>query len=216
MKRCLPTVLLLAAAVGCGGDPLPPPADAAVAARAYQARLEEDPEDPVLRYDLGTALLRLERFDAARPHLEAASRIGAPDVRQAAYYNLGNSDLEPSFAGRVAGAERERLVRAIAAYKRALLLDPSDADAKWNLELARRLLRRAPPRPRGGGGGAGAGEDPRSGRQDPRLRPSGGSGPRPPLSPAAAERLLSAAREREVRVQRDVLRKQQPRSSRAH
>ena len=57
--------------------------------------------------------------------------------------------------------------------RQALLLQPSSARAKWNLELAER--RRPPPPPQGGGGGGGT------------PPPSGG-----PQSPPAAEAARAA------------------------
>lgn len=200
--RIAPALLIAAATAACGS----PSGDAAS------------------RYNQGTALLAGGRFEESRPHLQAASRSGAGTVRQAAYYNLGNSDLEPQFAAGAGGVDRSAVVRAIVAYKRALVLDPRDVDAKWNLELARRLLReenRPPPRPDpqaggGGGQGGGGGDEPRSGRRDPTPQGASGSGPQPPLSRAEAERLLANAQDREVGLQRAKLRKQQPRSTSAH
>lgn len=218
--RAAPSVLALALLAGCAAERAPrplPDGDPGVA--VHEARLAADPEASVLQYNLGTALLGAGRHEEARAHLERAAQAGEATVAQAASYNLGNVDLEPAFAAG-AGEGREGLVRAIAAYKRALLLDPGDADAKWNLELARRLLREAAqspsqsPEPQGGGGGGG--DEPESGRQDPRPRPAGGGAALPPLSPAAAERLLAQAQRREVGLQREALRKQQPRTTSAH
>jgi Ca-activated chloride channel homolog len=179
------------------------------AEREYRALLRDSPEDPGLHYNLGTVLLLDGRFDEARPHLE---RAGSEDaLRAAASYNLGSTDLQPAFEDLDLPERDARLRRAIDAYKQALREDPADEDAKWNLELARRLLEREAPPPAAGGGGGGGGEGPpQAGERDPSPLPAGGSGPEPDTSPTEAEELLSAAQERELQVQRERLRRPQP------
>src|SRR5690606_16452084 len=122
-------------------------------------------------------------------------------------YNLGGADLEPAAADPAPADNQERLRRAIEAYKRALLLDSNDLDAKWNLELARRLLERAPPPADegggGGGGDAGGGDGPPD-QGEPDATPPSGGGPGldPGMSRAEAEDLLDAAQDQELEVQR--------------
>lgn len=190
------------------------------AAQAYQRALADGDSSATVRYNLGTALLRLGRHDAARPHLEAAARPrGRADLSLRAEYNAGNADLAPVAAGRVPQPQRsERLQRAIAHYRRALLLNPGDADAKWNLELAQRLLRQQ-------GGGGGGGEDPKDqprggGGQGPQSpaspQPQPGqasSGGNQPMTPERAERILAGAEAREQQIQRQQLKRDQARIS---
>ena len=192
----------------------------------YRLMLEQEPESRVVRYNLGTVLLWQRRYDEARPLLEDAAR-GTGQVAQAAQYNLGNVDLEPAFTS--SRPEAERLRRAIASYKRALLLKPADTAAKWNLELARRLLEEQQsespdpnpnPQSRGGGGGGsgggGGGSDRRAADQDPQPQPGGAGGAQPSLSAEQAERILAAAEQREANLQQDKLRKPQPKQTSAH
>lgn len=181
------------------------------AAEAYARRYAEGDSSTVLRYNLGTALLRLQRWDEARPHLDAAVEAQKPpELRQRALYNAGNADLEPVFRRRVTDDERRRemLLRAIGRYKDALLLRPNDADAKWNLELALRLLRRDPPSGGGGGGqgqsGGGGGDDtPQQPAQQPSPAPT--PAPAPELTQEQAERILTGASNAEKDAQRQVL-----------
>jgi tetratricopeptide (TPR) repeat protein len=181
------------------------------AAEAYARRYAEGDSSAVLRYNLGTALLRLQRWDEARPHLDAAVEAQKPpELRQRALYNAGNADLEPVFRRRVTDEERRSamLLRAIGRYKDALLLRPDDADAKWNLELALRLLRRDPPSGGGGGGqgqsGGGGGDDtPQQPAQQP--SPSPTPAPAPELTQEQAERILTGASNAEKDAQRQVL-----------
>lgn len=133
---------------------------------AYVAAMAEGDSSAAVRYNRGTALLRLGRWNDARTALEAAARAAAEDggteLPFRAAYNAGNADLEPVFRAAVPDSARATLLRrAVARYRAALLLRPGDADAKWNLELATRLLREEP-----GGGGGGAGEDEGGGGDD--------------------------------------------------
>ncbi len=193
------------------------------AAEAYARAVQGGDTSAVARYNLGTALLRLRSFDEARPILEGAAGVpGAPrPLRQRAHYNIGNTELEPALADTSKSEERTaRLRRAVAQYKRALLIDPADGDAKWNLELALRLLAENPQSGGGGGGGGqdqgGGGEDedeqdpqPAPGPPQPTRRSSAGTGD-PDLSPSAAERILSAAERDERELQRRKLRQAPP------
>ena len=189
-----------------------------LAAEVYARRLERGDSSAVVRYNLGTALLRLGRWDDARPHLEAAASARArPELAARAHYNAGNTDLEPVFRGKVPDAERaERLRRSIARYKQALRLAPADPDAKWNLELAQKLLREQPreeerqddPRDQGGGGGGGGGgqqDDPQPQQRQPEPSPASQGGPSPQISRAEAARILSGAAEQERNAQRELL-----------
>ena len=191
------------------------------AAEAYARAVERGDTTAPARYNLGTALLRLRRFDQARPHLEAAAASEKRDtvLRLRAHYNLGNTELEPAFADTSKSEERTaRLRRAVAHYKRALLVAPADGDAKWNLELAQRLL--AEPPAGGGGGGGSEGDSGGGGDQDqpdpqpapgpPQPAPTSAGPGNPDLSPGAAERILSNAERDERELQRRKLREGPP------
>lgn len=191
----------------------------AEAQQAYRQALSRSPGSPTIHYDLGATSIRLREHEAARPHLELASRAGGPRIRQWSFYNLGSSYLEPVVLD-LTESRTDHLVRSIVAYKRALLLDPNDSDAKWNLEIARRLLRKEmeSPRPRqdprtgGGGGGSagGGGGDAEPGSADPREQPATSGRSAPELTRAQAEQVLDAAEERETGLQRQKLRRAQP------
>lgn len=189
--------------------------EAAVA--AYRTALEDGKDGPVVHYNLGTALLRLGRYDEADRHLNAALRSIEPELRRRAFYNLGNRFLDAGHAEGDGGAKRELLDAAVASYKQALRLDPADADAKWNLELALDARRRLPSPPSSGG-------DPRRERDSETPpdaaqttpRPREGAGARRPPSPTAvpetmtreqAERLLRAVAQDEQELIRRQLRR---------
>ena len=113
---------------------------------ALQARSEKEPEeaaqaadtahrlapdDPRTGFNAGTA--HLEAGDArnareAAKLLEPAAKAldkKAPELAPAAWYNLGGAQFKAGDSG-----------AAVEAYRQALLRNPDDADAKWNLELA--------------------------------------------------------------------------------
>lgn len=70
------------------------------------------------------ALYKTENYDKAAARYEALlKKYGSSSVL---YYNLGNAYYK-----------NEQIPQAILAYERALLLDPADGDARFNLELAR-------------------------------------------------------------------------------
>jgi len=106
-------------------------------ALAREARRSNDPDAAaLLSYDMGNALYRLAQFDQAVTNYRLALG-GPPDVRRRALFNLGDAymhvaDEEPD--------KRPMLHAAINSYTEALVMDPRDVDAKWNLELALRRL----------------------------------------------------------------------------
>lgn len=193
--------------------------DYARAAEAYAAAMAAGDSSAVARYNLGTALLRLERWDDAREPLESAAHASADaeetELAFRAAYNAGNADLEPVFRGAVADTARATaLLRAVARYRAALLLRPADGDAKWNLELATRLLREE----LGGGGGSGADESSGGGQGPDDEAPApedagaeaGGSGTDAEgLERSEAARLLAGADRAERELQRRRLRRGQ-------
>ena len=104
---------------------------------AYRRALARD-STARLEYNMGAALYRWERYEeAARAFRAAAGRAETPAQRRRALYNLGNAMVR---AGEDRPTEAEPLLEAVAAYEEALRIEPGDAEAKWNLELALRRL----------------------------------------------------------------------------
>ncbi len=94
------------------------------------------PDDPRVLYNLGLALARLGRSEEAEKAWTRASQLAEGDLRRDAWYNRG-----------VAAFEAQDAQRAAEAFTEALLEDPTDADARHNLELALRQLQAQPPQP---------------------------------------------------------------------
>ena len=153
-------MLLLVASAGCSrgsldarkGARLYASGDFAGAAKALDRALAAD-TTPVRAYNAGNAYYRIRRYEdaAVRYRLAAA---GPPTLRQPSVFNLGNSLVR---AAEEAPERGQLLLDAIAAYEEALRLDPTDRDAKWNLELA--LKRLEEDRMAGGSAGRGRNAD---------------------------------------------------------
>lgn len=171
-------------AVACGGSgPSMERANGRFAAGDYQGALADyrdlqaaGPGAPELSIDAGNALHMLTEFARALPEYGKAIEGGAPELRAVAQYDRGNTLYRLG-----------RLEDARDAYRESLRLDPTDRDAKFNLELVQRLLdgRRTPPSTQpgpSGASGATGGSDGQgsSGASGPGASPGRGPGPGTP------------------------------------
>jgi Ca-activated chloride channel family protein len=107
----------------------------AASSASFEKALAAD-STPEHAFSAGNALYRMRHYeDAARRYRLAIS--GASRLRERGAFNLGNALLRAAENA----PERPELLRgSIRAYEEALRLEPSDADAKWNLEIALRRL----------------------------------------------------------------------------
>ncbi|MGQ0562385.1 MAG: VWA domain-containing protein [Gemmatimonadota bacterium] len=196
----------------------------AEAVREYEKAVANGDNSPELRYNLGTALLRLGRYADAEKQLRLALREMRGDKRQRAMYNLGNRYLEDARKSAEPHIAVQMLDAAVEAYKQALRLAPDDMDAKWNLELA---LREREKQRQSQAGGGGAEQEPRAQDEQDQAQAAGGGagrssqsqasagqGPSPgqryeqrPMSQEQADRILSAVEQDERQLTREKLRK---------
>jgi Ca-activated chloride channel family protein len=154
---------------------------------AYREAQQRDPSRAELYHNAGNALNLKDEYTSAIDETKRALASDSDDLLAVAEYALGNHYV---------GAEQ--LEEAIEAYKRALLIDPDDTDAKHNLEVILARLQSSPtPVPptvtppemtpgAGEGEGSGSGEDgsPTPGADDASPSPGEpGSG-----TPAASDR----------------------------
>jgi Ca-activated chloride channel family protein len=100
-----------------------------VAAEHYLRALSEDPDHPEIHYNLGNALYVGERFTDAEAAYGTATPRADSSLAGPLSYNLGNALFR-----------QQRYAEAAEAYKNVLRRDPTDEDARWNLELALRRL----------------------------------------------------------------------------
>jgi Ca-activated chloride channel family protein len=105
--------------------------DYEAAMTAYQQAQGESPELAEPHYNAANTHYRQQAYDQAQQEIEQAlvSDRAQEGLDQHSYYNLGNTLVQAQQYG-----------AAIEAYKEALRLDPSDLEAKQNLELALRKL----------------------------------------------------------------------------
>jgi Ca-activated chloride channel homolog len=93
----------------------------------YDDAVKRLPEDPGVHFNRGAALYGLSRGEEAAQSFLQATEAKAPDLKGAAFYNLGNAFFQAKKYG-----------EAVEAFKKALAYNPGDQRAKWNLELALR------------------------------------------------------------------------------
>lgn len=102
----------------------------------FQQALGGDGERAPLHFDLGTAIVqrsmshtsasaRQEDLDLAIVSFHTASAQADPALQEKAQYNLGNALVL-----------RGRFAEAVAAYRRVLIQNPENQDARHNMELA--------------------------------------------------------------------------------
>ncbi len=98
------------------------------ALEAYQKLLSGRPDLPELAYNTGNTLNRLGQYDRAVQETRRALPPTTISLGAKTYYALGNHYLA-----------QDDLEDAYQSYRAALLLDPNDADSKYNIEVV--LLR---------------------------------------------------------------------------
>ena len=94
-------------------------------------RAESDKElDYITSFNQGDALYKMERYEEAQTAFEKAIKSTGDKKEQAnAHYNLGNTYLS-----------QQKPSEAVNSYKEALKLNPKDAQARYNLSLAKQML----------------------------------------------------------------------------
>ncbi|MEZ4519124.1 MAG: tetratricopeptide repeat protein [Chloroflexota bacterium] len=96
----------------------------------YQAAQIEEPELAEPYYNAANALYREGKYDEALEQMQKALAYADQEVLAAnGFYNQGNTAYN-----------LQDMAAAVEAYKQALLRDPNDQDAKYNLELALQQL----------------------------------------------------------------------------
>jgi len=96
----------------------------------YKDALLDDPLNETALFNQGDALYKLKKYDQAVETFQ--KDVGSENLALSAkaFYNIGNAYFQ-----------QNKLKESIQAYKKSLELNPSDRDAKYNLELARAKLK---------------------------------------------------------------------------
>jgi Ca-activated chloride channel family protein len=98
---------------------------------AFEGAAGMRPQDPRARFNLADSLYRNGKFEEAEALFRALGEDSPSPLAPAARFNLGNARYQ-----------RQDYRGAIQAYRDALHLAPEDAEAKRNLELALRALKK--------------------------------------------------------------------------
>lgn len=96
---------------------------------AFSEALTRVPDDPVLNFNLGNALAAAGRLEEAQTAWSRAAEMGQQTLSRDAWYNGGVAALQSGDAE-----------QAVSRLSQALMLDPRDAQARRNLEIALRQL----------------------------------------------------------------------------
>ncbi|MDC1068351.1 tetratricopeptide repeat protein [Candidatus Kapabacteria bacterium] len=100
------------------------------AIKDYGKSLELNPDNNYAKFNLGNTFYKLDSAEAAQNFYQGMISGESSDLEKSlAYYNYGNSLMKS-----------QKFDKSIEAYKNSLKLNPSDTDAKYNLEYAKKML----------------------------------------------------------------------------
>ena len=113
------------------------------AAARYNEALIDDPDSPLLRFNLGATAYRQGKFDEALAAFEKVPQREDEPGRQArTAYNQGNTFFRLGEATEQSEPEKtlQYWAQSLVAYRRAMRADPADPDPKFNHELVEKRL----------------------------------------------------------------------------
>jgi Ca-activated chloride channel homolog len=96
----------------------------------YQDALLEDPNSPVIQFNMGDVTYQTKDYQKAMESYHKTLNVKDAAMQSKAYYNIGNALYRLN-----------KLPESIQAYQEALKLNPDDQDAKYNLEFVRSKLK---------------------------------------------------------------------------
>ena len=100
------------------------------ALQEYLKARKQDSLSVIPQFNAGDALYKLGKFQEGAKEFSKTASSSTDSISSMSYYNLGNT----AFRGGDYGSAAE-------AYKKSLLIDPKDEDAKYNLEYALRMVK---------------------------------------------------------------------------
>lgn len=89
-----------------------------------------DPLDKRIFYNMGRAYYKQKEYEQADKQFSEAATSSDKKLRSQALYNMGNSLFQ-----------QKKLGESVQAYTEALKDNPDDLDAKYNIELVRRIIK---------------------------------------------------------------------------
>jgi tetratricopeptide (TPR) repeat protein len=158
------------------------------AADQYQKAAEVNEKDPKAQYNLGNALYRSKKTAPAQKAFDAAAESAKePAIKSRALYNKG-----------VTYSAEKKLFESIDAYKKTLLLNPEDEEARENLQKALNELKKQPPQKQNQ-----KNQDQKNNDNQKNPSPQNKS----KLNQKQAEKMLNALRQEEKRLQQNKQKK---------
>jgi Ca-activated chloride channel homolog len=118
----------LAKWIGLGNQELEK-GDVEKAAKSYQEAQKVAPDSPVVQNNMGILDYKTDKMDEAKENFERAANSKDSPVKSQAFYNKGVTEIKGG-----------KYQDAVESFENALLANPSDPDAKVNLEMAKKML----------------------------------------------------------------------------
>jgi len=107
---------------------------------SFDKQLQKKPSSDVLQFDLGSAAYKTGDFDRALQNFSNAVTSQDQSVREKAEYNIGNTLFQRGVGLKEKPAQIQELKNALQHYDAALKVQPGDADAKYNRDVAQKFL----------------------------------------------------------------------------
>ena len=97
----------------------------------YRKAIHTNPESTTAKYNLANAYYTSEKYDEATQRFKEAIKIAKnKDKKHKAFHNLGNAFME-----------QKKYKEAVEAYKNALRNNSTDEETRYNLALAKQMLK---------------------------------------------------------------------------
>ncbi len=159
------------------------------AANQYKKAADINEKNSKAQYNLGNALYRSKKnIDAQKAFDAAAESAKDEGMKSKALYNKG-----------VTYSQEKKLMESIDAYKQTLILNPSDDEARENLQKAlNELKKQPPPQPK---------QDQKKQDQNKNNKQNNSPQNKSKLNQKQAERMLNALRQEEKKLQQNKQRK---------
>ncbi len=108
----------------------------------YRKALEDDPDNPVLNFNLGDAAYKDRRYNQAIAAFKRALQSDNLGLQAKSYYNLGNARFR--LGQQTLKSDPEHALQmwqeALKSYRSSLKLAPNDQDARYNSPLVKKRL----------------------------------------------------------------------------
>ena len=98
------------------------------AKKSFEAAKKEQPNNPIINYDIGNTLYKQGEFEKAKNEYGKALITKDKKLKQKVFYNLGNAAFKDN-----------NFDEAVEYYKKALDLNPKDINSKYNLEFTKMI-----------------------------------------------------------------------------